>query len=420
MAEIMDWVEALPLVRLINEQGLMRWVGLVAATLGVWLLVGLVRRTTARISRWVVETPRVGAIRVKGQEVVDADEVANLVGWVVRACGWVVIGLFFYVYLAVALDVFRATDALAERLFGALFDAAWGVVLAIVRYIPDLAALLVVVGMGFGAVSLAKNVFKGLETKRIRIHGFYADWARPTFNIVRILIFALTAVVAFPYLPASGSPAFQGVSIFLGVLFSLGSTGAVTNAVSGVLLTYMRVFQLGDRVLIADAAGIVVQRTMFVTRLRTPKNVEISIPNSMVLNNHIINYSTLAERRGVALHTTVTIGYDVPWRQVRDLLLQAAAATEAVEDKPEPFVLQTALDDFYVHYELNIYTKTPEAMPSIYSDLHASIVDTFAEAGVEIASPHLRQQRDGNAANLPDEYLPKDYRPGGFRLFKDD
>jgi len=273
--DILNWVEALPLVRLMNEQGLMRWVGLAAATLGAWLIVRLVQKLVARIARWIVATPRVGGLHFGGQEVVDADEVANLIGKVVRVAGWVFNGLVLYIYLGLAFDAFPATDQFADTLFGALFDAAWSVGASVIAYIPDLAALLVVVALGFGTVSVVKNIFQGIETKRIRIRGFYADWARPTFNIVRVLIFALTAVVAFPYLPASESPAFQGISIFLGVLFSLGSTGAVTNAVSGVLLTYMRVFQLGDRVLIADAAGVVVQRTMFVTRLRTPKNVEI-------------------------------------------------------------------------------------------------------------------------------------------------
>ncbi len=149
------------------------------------------------------------------------------------------------------------------------------------------------------------------------------------------------------HLPGSGSPAFQGVSIFLGVLFSLGSTAAVANIVAGVVITYTRAFQFGDRVKIADTVGDVIEKTLFVTRVRTPKNVEIAIPNSMVLANHIINFSSLSQEPGLVLHTVVTIGYDVPWRRVEQLLVAAAKKkTDRVKDRPEPFVIQKSLDDF--------------------------------------------------------------------------
>ena len=223
-------------------------------------------------------------------------------------------------------------------------------------------------------------------------------------------------IVIFPYLPGSKSPAFQGISIFLGVLFSLGSTSAVANVVAGVILTYMRAFKLGDRVKIADTIGDVIEETLLVTRIRTIKNVEITIANAMVLSSHIINFSASAQREGLILHTAVTIGYDAPWRTVHQLLIDAALATEHILKEPKPFVFQTALDDFYVHYEVNAFTDQPNRMAAIYSDLHQNIQDKFNEKGVEIMSPHRSSVRDGNPIAIPDEYLPKDYVPPAFRL----
>jgi small-conductance mechanosensitive channel len=223
----------------------------------------------------------------------------------------------------------------------------------------------------------------------------------PTFNIFRILIFVFALVMAFPYLPGAGSPAFQGVSIFVGVLFSLGSTSAVANVVAGIVITYMRAFKIGDRVQIADTEGIVIERSLFVTRLRTTKNVEIAVPNSKVLANHIVNYSVMARKKGVYLHTSVGIGYDVNWRRVHELLIAAAAETDGIADDWEPFVQQKELGDFAVVYELNAPTRQPHRLPAITSELHANILDQFHQAGVEIMSPDYTALRRGNRAAIP-------------------
>jgi small-conductance mechanosensitive channel len=205
------------------------------------------------------------------------------------------------------------------------------------------------------------------------------------------------------------------VSIFVAVLISLGSTAAVGNMVAGVVLTYTRAFKIGDRVRIADTLGDIKEKSLFVTRVTTPKNVEIAIPNAMVLANHVINYSSLARRApGLILHTSVTIGYDVPQEQVRTLLTEAAIATENIEPDPAPFVLVTSLDDFYISYEINAYTRRARKMTAIYSELHGHILDGFNEAGVEIMSPHYSAIRDGNPLSLPDEHLPKNYQPAPF------
>jgi small-conductance mechanosensitive channel len=183
--------------------------------------------------------------------------------------------------------------------------------------------------------------------------------------------------------------------------------------VAGVVIIYMRAFQIGDRVKIADAVGDVVEKILFVIRVRTIKNVGITIPNAMVLSNHIINFSTLSKRDGLILHATVTLGYDVDWRKVHELLIKAARATKMIEPHPEPYVFQTSLDDFYVTYEINASTKHPKEMSEIYSELRQNILDCFHEAGVEITSPHYAALRDGNPAAIPDEHLPRDYNPPG-------
>jgi len=227
---------------------------------------------------------------------------------------------------------------------------------------------------------------------------------------------AASVIVAFPYLPGSESPAFKGISVFLGVLLSLGSTSAVAHGVAGTILTYMRAFQVGDFVRIGTDVGEVSEKTLLVTRVRTQKNEVITIPNGTVLGGVVVNYSAEARKRGVIFHTLVTIGYNAPWRQVHELLISAALATEDILHEPSPFVLQTALNDFYVSYELNAFTDRPTNMQNIYSILHQNIQDRFNEAGVEINSPHYASLRDGNETTIPQSYLPKDYRPPAFEV----
>ena len=223
-------------------------------------------------------------------------------------------------------------------------------------------------------------------------------------------------MVAYPYIPGSDSLAFKGVSVFIGVLFSLGSQSSVSNIIAGFTLTYRRAFKVGDRVRIADFTGDVLQTRLQVTILRTIKNEEIVVPNSMIINSHVINYSAEARERGLILHTTVTIGYDAPWRKVHELLLKAAEGTKGLLREPVPFVLQRSLDDFYVTYELNAYTENPQGMDQVYSNLHQNIQDAFNDAGMEIMSPHYTQVRDGNRAAIPDSYLPENYEPGALRI----
>jgi len=388
---------------------------LVVTAFAMWVVRGLFRRLDRRVASW--EGTRLKAFRWQSQEILAADDVTQVARSTVSLTRIAVYVLVILTMLQFVFLIIPATRTMGQGILAWAGGVLGGMGTALLAFIPSLGFLIILFFITRWAVRVLGLAFNGLENEKIRVTGFDPDWARPTFRLLRGVAWAFAVVLAFPYLPGSGSPAFQGVSIFFGVLLSLGGTGAVANVISGTVLTYMNAFKIGDRVRIADAVGDVVERTVFVTRVRTPKNVDITIPNAMVMANHIINYSARAQKGGVLLHTTVTIGYDVPWATVHQLLISAARKTEGIDDDPEPFVLQTSLDDFYPAYEINASTRQPKRMTTIYSDLHRNIQDEFHAGGVEIASPHLRAIRDGNTANIPEDHLPKDYKPGAFRLF---
>ena len=388
-----------------------------AVTLVLVVLLTLLKRTFPRLVALIESSKgtRIRTLRFQSIEVLHEDRaVAMLLSLLRFLRTLLVIGLL-YIYIPLVLSFFPWTEGVAARLFGYIETPLVKIWQAGVAYLPNIFFIAVITVCTFYLLRFIRFLFNEVERQNISLPGFYPDWAMPSFKITRFLIIAFAVVVAFPYLPGSSSPAFKGVSVFLGVLFSLGSSSAVANVVAGVILTYMRAFTVGDRVKIADTMGDVIEKTLLVTRIRTSKNVDITIPNAMVLGSHIINYSSSTQ---LILHTTVTIGYDVPWRQVHELLIAAARSTERIVGEPAPFVLQTALNDFYVSYELNAYTDAPSSMAQVYSDLHTNIQEQFNKAGVEIMSPHYSALRDGNSSTIPADYLPSDYQPPAHRISK--
>ena len=298
------------------------------------------------------------------------------------------------------LSFFPSTQGIAISIIEKSAEILYSFSSTILSFMPNLIALVFIILVTRYTLKLLHFFYEGVQNNKIRIFGLHKDLAAPTYQLLRFFAVALALVAAYPYLPGSNSPVFRGITIFAGFLLSLGSTALVTNIVSGVVLTYTRGLRIGDRVKIGATTGDVVERTMLVTRIRTIKNVVISIPNSMVLNNEIVNYSAISSRDGLILHTTVTIGYDVPWREIYRLLTEAALATPYIQHSPEPFVLQTSLDDYYVSYELNAYTIDPKRMALIYSELHQNIQDHFNSAGVEIMSPAYTAYREGNESTV--------------------
>jgi small-conductance mechanosensitive channel len=363
----------------------------------------LLRRLRGYLQRKVDENigERIKGLSIQKQRILSEEDISALLVGGIRVLDLVLKLLLLLLYINVALSYFDWFRQVAISVFGLAGSALKQIAGAIINYLPSFIIAVLIVVLSRFLIRMLRLVFDGLRRERIRLPGFYPEWASTSFNLARVAVIALTVVAIFPYLPGSSSPAFKGLSIFFGVLVSLGSTAAIGHLVAGIVITYTRAFRMGDRVRIADTEGDVVERSAFVTRIRTPKNVEVAIPNAMVMNNHIVNFSAQARNTGVLLHTTVTIGYDVPWPQVHELLIEAAHRTDHLESEPEPFVLQTALQDDNVAYELNAYTRVPSGKTRIYSDLHSHIQDCFREAGIEILSPKYRSVRDGSASTVP-------------------
>jgi small-conductance mechanosensitive channel len=333
---------------------------------------------------------------------------------------WTLILALLEIYLTVALGFYSSTREISLTATKWVLSQLESLGKSALDYLPNLLVIAVVALITNYVMRLIRLVFAQIRKGDLKVHGFYPDWAEPTDKLIRLLVLALALIVVFPYLPGAKSPAFQGISIFVGVLLSLGSSSAVANAIAGVILTYMRSFLVGDWVQIGDTMGEVVEKNMLVTRLLTPKAEIITIPNATVMSGSVKNYSTEAKKAGVIFYTTVSIGYETPWRTVHELLIKAALDTPHVLREPSPFVLQKQLNDFYPVYELNAYTDAPREVLNIYSDLHRNIQDKFNEAGLEICSPHFAALRDGNRIAIPDQYVKPDYKASGFRLDLDE
>lgn len=323
---------------------------------------------------------------------------SNLLRYVV-----LLIQLMFSVPMLFA--IFPQTEKLALKIFLYIIEPIKMVLKSIVEYIPNLFIILVIWYCIKYIIKGIQYIANEIENEKLKITGFYPDWAQPTFNIIRFLLYAFMIAMVYPYLPGSNSGVFQGISVFVGLIISLGSSTVIGNIIAGLVITYMRPFKLGDRIKLNDTTGNVIEKTPFVTRLRTPKNEVVTIPNAFIMSSHTVNYSASARQFGLIIHTTVTIGYDAPWRQVHQLLIDAARSTHGVLAHPKPFVLETELQDYYPCYQINAYIKDADQLAQITSDLHQNIQDTFNEAGVEIMSPHYFAGRDGSASTIPEDYL---------------
>lgn len=345
----------------------------------------------------------------------------NLESFILRFIGLMrilVILLTVYLSLPLLFSIFPETKMWTSTLLNWIINPARQAIRATIAFLPNLFTILVIFTIFRYTIRGIKYFVDQIENEEIQIKGFHADWAQPTFRILKFLLYAFMLVLIFPYLPGSGSPAFQGVSVFLGVLLSLGSSSAIANLVAGMVITYMRPFKKGDRVKIGDITGDIIEKTTLVTRIRTVKNEDVTVPNSAVLSSSTINYSTYADRsdNGLIIYSTVTIGYDAPWSDVHNVLMEAAHRSDMILKNPPPFVLQTSLDDYYVSYQINGYTREANNQARLYSQLHQHIQDCFNEAGIEIMSPHYRSLRDGNMTTTPASHLNKDYVTPSFRV----
>ena len=344
-------------------------------------------------SRW--------AIKVQQLELLSADGLKRALVWGSRGLHAISALLVIYLYVPIFLKIFPWTEPLQQPFadyFLAPLSQVWA---AVVDYVPSFLNILVIIFSSWVVLKIFRGCFVAFRLRYVTLPGFHAEWAEPTYKIIRFLVLALALVMIFPLLPGANSAAFKGVSLFVGAMVTLGSTSAMGNLTSGVVLIYTRSFNQGDFVRIGDATGRVIERTLLATRLQTTKNENITIPNSTVLSSQVINYSDTSDATDLIVHTSIGLGYDVDWRKVHELLGKAATKTEHIESEPAPFVLQTSLDDFSVSYELNAHTTRPEQLPHIYSELNRNILDEFANAQIEILSPNYTSVRDGNPLTVP-------------------
>jgi small-conductance mechanosensitive channel len=300
-----------------------------------------------------------------------------------------------FLYLHFVLGLFPWTRAIANWLLESVLEQLQAMGSGLASAIPDLVVLIIIYFVTRNVLRLLFLFFSAVSRGSVTLSSFQPDWADPTYKLVRIGVVVFALVVAYPYIPGSGTQAFKGISIFLGILFSLGSSSTVANVISGYMLIYRRAFKVGDRVKIGDATGDVTERRVQVTHLTTIKNEEVIIPNSAILNSEIVNYSSLARTKGLILHTTVGIGYQTPWRQVEAALLLAAERTSEIMKEPKGFVLQKALADFSITYELNVYCDNPQSMGRVYTGLHRNILDVFNEYGIQIMTPAYEGDPEG-------------------------
>ena len=374
------------------------------------LLLALVIYGINRLFKWIyalVEEntgKRIKGIRIKNYDVLTPVYTARLIVSGLKVLRIFLLLIVFYFWLPLLFSIFPWTKDIADTLIEYTLAPLASLGTSFIAYLPSLFFIIIVLIVVRYIGKLLKFFADEISKERLKLDGFYKDWAKPTYVIFKIVLYIFAIVLIFPYLPGSDSAAFQGVSIFLGVLLSLGSTGLVANAVGGLMIIYMRPFVIGDVVKIGDNIGTVVAKGMLVTRLNSTKNEEINVPNKMIVEQQIINYSSDARGKGVYIHTTVTIGYDVPWRKVHEVLLEAAKRTENIVIEPEPFVLQKALNDFSVAYELNAYTKEAALMARTYSALHQNMQDCFNENSIEILSPIYEVGRRNEDSTIPKEY----------------
>ena len=405
-----------------EEHSLINLLKSIGMALLVIIVMGLIIKYVLRLFRWTAlkiqrqKHKRLKAVTVKNYTLLDTERQVHVLLLINRILKWVTVLLAIYIALPLIFGFFPQTEAFAHELLGYIINPIKGIFLAIWNYLPNIFAIVVIIVV-FRLLLKFLNFLKvEIAEGRLTFNGFYPDWANPTYQLVRVLVIAFAFVVIFPYLPGSESPVFQGISVFLGFLFTFGSAGSLSNVIAGLVLTYMRLFKIGDRVKIGEIVGDVIEKSSLVTRVRTPKNEIISIPNSTVMSSHTINYSSDAPEKGLIIHTTVTIGYDIPWKVMHQTLIDAALRTDLVLKDPQPFVLQTSLEDFYVAYQINAYVREANKQASIYSNLHQNIQDICNENGIEILSPHYRAARDGNQSTIPSDYLPKDYVAPSFNV----
>jgi small-conductance mechanosensitive channel len=396
-------------------------VGTAVATVALIGLLLAVRVVRGWLFGLVERRRKAGAaLRLQEQVVVDPDRLARLEQRGVRLGTLTTVAVLILLYLQTVFYFVPLTRGYALGLLDYLIDPLVNLWQGFLANVGNFFTILVILVLARYLLKGLHSLLRAASDELIKLPGVAPSWAPHLYRIVRLFIIGVTGIMIYPYIPGSNTAAFKGLGILGGALLTVGASGAAGNFVAGLMLVFSDTYRIGDRVRVGDTTGDVIETSMSLTRIRTPKNEVVTFPNAMLLSGHFVNYSAKAREEGLILHTSVSIGYDAPWRKVHELLIQAALRTPGILPQPAPFVLQTALNDFYITYEINAYTRAANAMLRIYGELHQNIQDGFNEAGVEIMSPHFSSLRDGNASTIPDPGKPRKDEPRRFSIRLED
>jgi small-conductance mechanosensitive channel len=333
---------------------------------------------------------RMKPLVIKGYELMNIHQVKRILLFLTRVLQVFLVLLQLFISLPLLFSIFPETEKFTWNMINYVWSPLRDMVISIVRYFPNLVKIAVIVYVVRWVLKGLHHISDEIAVGHLKIDRFYQDWAQPTYHIIRIFVVAFTLVVIWPLLPGSESGVFKGVSIFVAALFSLGSTTTIGNLISGIIITYMRPFLVGDFVRIGDQEGEVVEKNAFITRLRDIKGNLVTVPNNSILSQQTVNYTAAArDGKGSIVHSTFTFTYHVPRETVEAYLLEGAARCELLEKNPKPFVLYTALEDFYTQYEINGYTKETARLFAVYSELHRNIIDVFHEHNLDPTSSHF-------------------------------
>ena len=415
LAELHRKVVTEKLAKMKREHSLWQW----GKRLFYFLLVIVGQYLLFHLTNWVYRKAKVRIEKLKdtklkpfqiqNYELLDTQRQVHIIIFFANVVRWIVMGLQLLITVPLLFSIFPKTKKFAFEILSYIWEPVKSIALDVVHYIPNLFTICIIWIAVRYLVRLVRYLATEIQAERLKIGSFYADWAIPTYHIVRFLLYAFMIAMIYPYLPGAKSGVFQGISVFIGLIVSLGSSTVIGNIIAGLVITYMRSFNVGDRIKLNDTTGNVIEKTPLVIRVRTPKNEIVTIPNSFMMSSQTVNYSNSARTYGLIIHSEVTIGYDAPWREVHQLLVDAALNTPGVQDDPRPFVLETSLSDFYPVYQINAYIKEADKMPRILSYLHQNIQDRFNEAGIEILSPHYRANRNGDETTIPKDDLHAKY-----------
>jgi small-conductance mechanosensitive channel len=381
---------------------------LLVAALIVVLMIIFVKFLWYLFDRFKIKLTEYGekhfkSLTVKKYRILDTKQILGLFFSLLKIVKYIITVFMFFITIPIVFSLFSRTQNLASVLFGYILTPLKNIGLGIIHYIPNLFTIAIILIINKYVIQTIKFLASRIERGKLVIHGFYPDWAAPTYNILRFLLYAFTVAIIYPYLPGSDSKIFQGVSVFVGIIISLGSSSAIGNLVAGLVITYMRPFKIGDRIQIKDNTGFVVEKTLMIVRIKTHKNEYITFPNMMILGSNIINYNKSSDENeeGLILYADITFGYSTPWQTIHEILIEAGLKTTHVLKSPKPFVLQTSLDDFYAHYQINVYTKEVDLVPAIYSELFMNIQNGFRNSGLDMTAAHFRINLSAEARRPP-------------------